>query len=172
MKRLCFLCPDVETIRQAVAAARRAGVDDSRLMVIARHDVQLDELNAPSIDKTDAVPGLERGLALGGIVGTLAGLMVLSVEEIGVALGGAAIPLFTLFGVGVGGLGGFLGGASVRSSRLHRFQHAIDEEGKILLMIDVATDQVDVVEKLVKGESSAIEFAGLEPRAPLIPGGA
>ena len=169
MKRLCFLCSNVETARRAVGAARRAGVDDSSLMVIARHDVQLDELGGPSIDKTDAVPGLERGLALGGIVGTLAGLLVLSVEEMGVALGGAAIPLFALFGGGVGGLGGFLGGASVRSSRLRRFQHAIDEEGRILLMVDVPTERVDTVEKLIKGESPDMEFAGLEPRAPLIP---
>lgn len=170
MKRLCFLCPNVQTTRKAVAAARRAGVDDSRLMVIARHDVRLDELSTPTLDKTDAVPGLERGLALGGIAGTLAGLLVLSVEEIGVALGGAAIPLFALFGGGVGALGGFLAGASVRSSRLHRFQDAIDKEGKVLVMIDVPAERVETVEKLLKGESPDIEFAGLEPRAPLIPG--
>lgn len=169
MKRLCFLCSNVEAVRKAVVAARRADVGDSSLMVIARHDVQLDELGTAGIDKTDAVPGLERGLALGGIAGTLAGLLVLSVSDIGVALGGAAIPLFALFGGGVGGLGGFLGGASVRSSRLHGFQHAIDGEGRILLMIDVPTERVDAVEKLVKDASADIEFAGLEPRAPLIP---
>ena len=169
MKRLCFLCRDVETTRKAVAAARGAGVEDSGLMVIARHDIQLEELSAPSIDKTDALPGLERGLSLGGILGTVAGLVVLSVEEAGVALGGAAIALFALFGVGVGGLAGFLTGAAVRSSRLRRFEHAIDQEGKVLLMIDVAPARVEAVEKLVKAASPDIEFAGLEPRAPIVP---
>jgi hypothetical protein len=159
----------VETTRKAVAAARRAGIEDSSLMVIARHDIQLDELRTASIDKTDAVPGLERGLALGGIVGTLAGLLVLAVEEVGVALGGAALPLFALFGVGAGGLAGFLAGASVRSSRLRRFEQAIDQEGRILLLIDVPQDRVDAMEKLMKSEIPGIEFAGLEPHAPVIP---
>ena len=169
MSRLCFLCRDVEVTRKAVAAARRAGVEDSSLMLIARHDIQLDELRTESMDKTDAVPGLERGLTLGGIVGTLAGLLVLSVEEAGVALGGAALPLFALFGVGAGGLAGFLAGASVRSSRLRRFQQAIDQEGKILLLIDVPQERVEAMEKLMKAEIADIEFAGLEPRAPVLP---
>lgn len=169
MSRLCFLCRDVETTRKAVAAARRAGVEDSSLMVIARHDIHLDELRTASIDKTDAVPGLERGLALGGIVGTVAGLLVLAVEEAGVALGGAALPLFALFGVGAGGLAGFLAGASVRSSRLRRFEQAIDQEGRILLLIDVPQDRVDAMEKHMKAEIPGIEFAGLEPHAPVIP---
>ncbi len=169
MKRVCFLCPDVESTRAAVAAARRAGVDDSSLMVIARHDIQLDELRTHSVDQTDAIPGLARGLASGGIVGTLAGLVVLSIEELGVALGGAAIPLFALIGAGMGGLAGFLGGASVPSSRLGRFEHAIDQEGKILLMLEVPEERVEAIEKLIEDGSPGVEFVGPEPAAPIIP---
>lgn len=66
MKRLCFLCSDVEMTRRVVAVLRRAGVEDSSLMVVARHDIRLDELPAPGVDKTDAIPGFARGLAAGG----------------------------------------------------------------------------------------------------------
>lgn len=169
MKRLCFLCSDVEMTRRLVAALRHAGVEGSRLMVVARHDIRLDELPYAGIDKTDAIPGLARGLAAGGIVGSLGGLATLTFEELGFALGGAAIPLFGLLGVAVGGLAGFLAGASVPSSRLKRFQHAIEHDGKILLMLDLEKEQREELEELVKREVPEVEFAGFEPYAPVLP---
>lgn len=169
MKRLCFVCSDVEMTRRVVAALRHGGVDGSSLMVVARRDVRLDELPPAGIDKTDAVPGLARGLAAGGILGSLGGLATLTFEELGFALGGAAIPMFGLLGVAVGGLAGLLAGASVPSSRLKRFQEAIENDGKILVMLDVERERGEELEKLVKHEVPDIEFAGFEPYAPIVP---
>lgn len=169
MKRLCFLCSDAAMTRRVVAALRQEGVKESSLMVVARHDIKLDELPPPRVDKTDAVPGLARGLAAGGVVGSLGGLATLTFEELGFALGGAAIPLFGLLGVAVGGLAGLLAGASVPSSRLKRFQHAIEHDGKILLMLDVEKERGEKLEKLVEHEVPEIEFAGFEPYAPIVP---
>lgn len=169
MKRLCFLCSDVEMTRRVVATLRRAGVEGASLMVVARHDIRLDDLPPPGLDKTDAVAGLARGLAAGGVVGSIGGLATLTFEELGFALGGAAIPLFGLLGVAVGGLAGLLAGASVPSSRLKRFQHAIEHDGKILLMLDVEKERGEELEKLIKHDVPAIEFAGFEPYAPILP---
>ena len=69
----------------------------------------------------------------------------------------------------MGGLAGFLAGASVPSSRLKRFQHAIEHDGKILLMLDVEKERGGELEKLVKHEVPEIEFAGFEPHAPIVP---
>lgn len=169
MKRLCFLSPDVETTRRVVAVLRHAGVDESSLMVVARHDIRLDELPAAGIDRTDAIPGLARGLAAGGVVGSLAGLVTLSFVQLGIAVGGAAIPLFGLLGAAVSGLGGFLAGASVPSSRLKPFEHAIEHEGRILLMLEAQKQRGGELERIVKDEVPEIESVGFEPRAPLIP---
>ncbi len=170
MKRLCFLSPDVDHTRRVVAALRRAGVDNKHLMVIARHDIPLEDLPAASvIDKTDALPGFARGLAAGGVIGTLAGLLVLSFEDVGLALGGAAIPLFALFGAGVSGLATLLAGASLPSSRLHQFQTAIERDGKLLLMVDAQDEQVEHLRELVQAETSQVEFAGVEPHVPIVP---
>jgi hypothetical protein len=169
MKRLCFLCSDVEVTRRVVAALRHAGVEDSNLMMVARHDVRIDGLPPASVDKTDAIAGLARGLAAGGVVGSLGGLATLSFEELGFALGGAAIPLFGLFGVAVGGLAGFLAGASVPSSRLKRFQQAIERDGKILLMLDVDKERGEELEELVRHDVPEVEYAGFEPYAPILP---
>lgn len=169
MKRLCFLAPDVEHARRAVAALRSAGAGDSNLMVLARHDIPLEDLPRAGIEATDAMPGLERGLAVGGVLGAIAGIAVLSVEELGVALGGAAIPLLALLGAGVSGFMSMLGGASLPSSRLHEFQDAIERQGKVLLMVDAREARVQEFMDLVKTASPDTEFVGLEPHAPVMP---
>ena len=169
MKRLCFLSPDVERTRRAVAALRDAGFEDSRLMVIARHDIPLEGLPPAGIERTDTIPGFARGLAAGGVIGAIAGLVVLSFEDLGVALGGAAIPLFALFGAGVSGLAALLAGASLPNSRLHQFQDAIERQGKLLLMVDTPQERTDEILKLVQAQSPQIEFVGVEPHATIIP---
>lgn len=169
MKRLCFLCSDVQMTRRVVAVLRRAGVDDSSLLMVARHDIQLGDLSAAGLSRTDAIPGLARGFAAGGVVGTLGGVAMLSFEGRGFPLGGVAIPLFGLFGAALGGLAGFLAGASVPSSRLKPFEHAIEHEGKILLMLEVERERGEELEGFLEDQIPGLESVGLEPRAPLIP---
>lgn len=169
MKRLCFLSPDVEHARAAVAALRTAGAGDANLMVLARHDIPLEELPRAGIDATDAMPGFARGIAVGGAIGAIAGIAVLSIEELGLAFGGAAIPLLTLLGASVSAFISLLGGASLPSSRLREFQDAVERKGKILLMADVTDDRVDEFVNLVKSSSPATEFVGIAPHAPTVP---
>lgn len=169
MKRLCFLCADVQMTRRAVAVLRDAGVGDSRLMVVARHDARLDDLPAAGIDRTDAIPGLARGLVAGGVVGTLGGVAMLSVGGLGFALSGAAIPVFGLLGAALSGLAGFLAGASIPSSRLKVFEHATEHDGKVLLMLEVEGERGGELEEFVKHQVPEIECVGFEPRAHLIP---
>ncbi len=169
MKRLYFLSPDVETTRRAVSALRHAGIGDPNLMVIARHDVPLEDLPPAGVDRTDALPGLARGLAAGGALGALAGLVVLTFEDLGFALGGGAIALFALLGASVSGLMTLLGGASVPSSHLQKFHIAIEKDGKVLLMVDVRDERVEGIKTLVSNDSPTTEFVGIESGAPLVP---
>lgn len=169
MKRLCFLYPDVERTRSAVGALRRAGISDSNIMIVAGHDTPLEDLPAASIDKTDAIPGFERGLAGGAVVGALGGLVAMRFSALGLILGGAAIPWFGLIGAGVGGFMTLLAGASFPSSRLRPFQDAIERQGKVLLMVDVKNDRVQEIENLLKSDTAEGDFVGFEPHAPIIP---
>lgn len=154
---------------RAVSVSRAAGVGDSNLMVIARGDIPLEELPGAGIDQTDATAGLTRGLAAGGVIGAIAGILVIAFEDIGLALGGGAIPLFALFGASVSGLATLLAGASVSSSRLRRFEHAIEGEGRMLLMVDVLDGRAQELQDLVRQAAPELEFAGEEPSAPIIP---
>jgi hypothetical protein len=168
MKRLCFQFPNVEQTRSAVEALRRAGIGDANIMIIARHDIPLEDLPPANIDRTDAMPGFERGLAGGGVIGALAGLVVMRFTALGVILGGAAIPWFALLGAGVSGFMTLLAGASLPSSRLKPFEDAI-AHGKILLMVDVDVNRVEEFEDLLKAESPEGDFVGFEPHAPIMP---
>lgn len=169
MKRLCFLFPDVVQVRSAVEALRGQGISDSSIMIVARHDVPLEDLPAESIDATDAIPGLKRGLAGGGAIGLVAGIVALRFSTIGLVLGGAAIPLFALIGAGVSGFMTMLAGSSLPNSRLKPFEDAIQREGKILLMVDVEAERAGAIEDLLESRVPASDFVGFEPSAPVIP---
>lgn len=169
MKRLCFLFPDVAQVRSAVEVLRGEGISDASIMIVARHDVPLEDLPAESIDATDAIPGLKRGLAGGGAIGLVAGVVALRFSTIGLVLGGAAIPLFALIGAGVSGFMTMLAGSSLPNSRLKPFEDAIQHEGKVLLMVDVEPERVGAIEALIESKVPASDFAGFEPDAPLIP---
>jgi hypothetical protein len=168
VRRLCFLFPTIERTRDAVEALRHANVGESNIMIVAKHDIPLGDLPAADVDATDAVPGLERGLAGGAIIGALAGIMVVRFTALGIVLGGAAIPLLTAFGAAVSGLLTFLAGASFPSTRLKSFENAI-ESGKILLMVDVDNSREKEIEDLLKSQCPEGDFVGYEPHAPIVP---
>src|SRR5512138_993726 len=168
MKRLCFLVPDVERTRAVVERLRDAGIPDSRMMVIAKEDTPLDDLPEGGIERTDFYPALQRGLAAGGILGALAGLIVLRMSPLGLVLGGAAIPLFSMLGAGASGFMTGLAGASFPSSRLAQYREAV-LRGEVLVVVDTQADDIERIQNLVRETHAEAEFVGMEPRAPVVP---
>ena len=102
MKRLCFLTPDTQSAHRIVDDLRRRGIPDANIFVIAKEGTPLGDLpDAGVVGESDFYPQLERGLATGGIVGLIGGLIAMRVA--GAVFGGAAIALFGLIGAGVSG---------------------------------------------------------------------
>lgn len=168
MKRLCFLSPDVAHAREAIDALRAVGIPDRHLYVVARHGVEVEGLPDAGPEDDDFLPAYERGLALGGIGGMLAGLVVMAFPPAGVVVGGGALILVTLFGAGFGGLLSGLAGAAFPSSRLEQFERAI-EGGALIIMADVADANIATCEAAVRQTSPETEVVGFEPPAPIIP---
>ncbi len=168
MQRLCFLSPDVDHARYAIDVLREEGVPDAHLYVVANHDVTMEGLPDAGPENDDFLPAYERGLALGGVGGLLAGLMVMAFPPAGVAVGGGALLLVTLFGAGFGGLLTGLAGASFPSSRLEQFRDAIDA-GRLLIMADVPDELVDTCKAVVHAIDPSIDIVGIEPPAPIVP---
>ena len=168
VKRLCFLSPDVAHARNAISALRKAGIGDQHLYVVARHGVDLEDLPDAGPEDNDFLPAYERGLALGGAGGLLAGLLVMAFPPAGLALGGGALIFATLYSAGFAGLLSGLVALSVPSSRLAGFQDAI-ANGALLILADVPAKDVARCEAAVRALDPQIDMVGWEPPAPIFP---
>ena len=83
-------------------------------------------------------------------------------------MGGGLVLLTGLWGAGVGALLTGLAGAAFPSSRLSEFEEAIDR-GCILVMADVAAEDVEKYENLIRRLDPDVRVQGIEPPAKLIP---
>ncbi|MGZ5527012.1 MAG: DUF1269 domain-containing protein, partial [Methylomonas sp.] len=93
MRRIYFLSPDLATTHKIVNEFRSEGIDDQPIHILAKRDTPLEDMPEAGISiKTDFLPAVERGVALGGTTGLLAGL-------IGLRLAGFAIAGGPLLGI-------------------------------------------------------------------------
>jgi hypothetical protein len=150
MKRLYFLLPDTSMAKSIVDELLLARIEEHHIHIIAREGIPLDELpEASLLQKSDLIPALERGAALGGVTGILAGLLAVSFPPAGVVLGGGALLGITLAGAGIGAWLSSMIGVDLENTQLKAFESAI-HEGQILMLVDVAKDRAGDITKLVQ----------------------
>ena len=167
MRRLYFLLPDLEVTHKVVDELLLTHIEESHLHVIAAEGVELGDLpEATLLQKSDFIPAMERGVALGGATGLLGGLVALAMP--GFVIAGGAVLAMGLVGAGMGVWMGGMIGVDVDNSQVKQFKSAI-EEGKVLVMVDVPKDRVEDVETLVKKHHPDAEFEGTEPHIPAFP---
>jgi hypothetical protein len=132
--RRVYSTTDLDHARSAMQAARASGVADEDLSLIARSDIELEEIPENRKDEhTDFKPAAVRGLAEGGATGLVAGLVGMAIPPLGVTLAGA---------VAVGAAGALVGawtnalmGASSPDPVRQKFEGEI-EAGRILVVVD------------------------------------
>jgi hypothetical protein len=169
-RRLYFLLPDIHHAKGIVNELLLSRIDEKHIAIIARNDVELDNLpEASFLQKTDFVPALERGVLLGGTTGLLAGLVAISIPGLNTVLAGWVILTgTTVAGAGMGALASTLISVDVPNSRLKEFQQAI-EKGHILMMVDVPFERVEEISKVIKKHHKEVEIDGVEPTIPPFP---
>ena len=102
MRRLYFLVDDIDCVRRVIDGLLLARVEERHIHVIAKHGAELEELpEASLLQKSDFIPAVERGIAVGGATGVIAGLVAMILPG-GLVLGGGAILATALLGAGVG----------------------------------------------------------------------
>jgi hypothetical protein len=169
MHRLYFLMPDITVTQKLVNELLLSHVEERYIHVIAKEGTPMAELpEASLLQKSDFIPAIERGLTLGAITGVLVGLVAMSFPPAGLIIGGGAVYAIGAAGAGFGGLLSSMVGISVPSSRLKKFEVAINA-GEILLLVDVKRERVDVIEALVKKHHPEAEIKGTEPMMPVFP---
>lgn len=140
-RRAVFSAPDMPTIRHAMTAARKAGVDNDDISLIARSDISLEEIPEDrKVVEGDFYPAAVRGAVGGGAVGLLAGLAAVVFAPIGITVAG--VLGLGLAGASLGTWATALAGSAVEDPVRRQFEDVI-EQGRILLVIDVEEDRYD-----------------------------
>ncbi|MDO9470555.1 MAG: DUF1269 domain-containing protein, partial [Nitrosomonas sp.] len=76
MRRIYFLVPDIATTNRIVDDLLMAKIEERHLHVLAKRGTPLEDLpEANLLQKSDFIPAVQQGLALGGTTGLLAGLV-------------------------------------------------------------------------------------------------
>ena len=167
MRRLYFLLPDLDVTHKVVDELLLARIEERHIHVIAKEGTPLKDLpEASLIQKSDFIPAVERGVAMGGATGIAAGLVAIALP--GVVIAGGALLAMGLAGAGMGAwLGGMIG-MDVDNTHIKQFESAI-QAGQILVLVDVPKNRVDDIQKSVKKHHSDADFEGTEPTIPAFP---
>jgi hypothetical protein len=171
MRRLYFLLPDVNSAKSIVDELLLARIEERNIHIAAADHHALLKANLPEanlLQESDFVPAVERGLAIGGVTGILAGIAAIAIPGAGIALGGGAILGIGLAGAGLGAWVSGMIGISVPSSRLSEFEAAI-EKGQLLMMVDVPRPKVEQIVELVRSHHPEALVEGTEPVIPAFP---
>ena len=164
MRRIYFLAPNIETTHKIVDELRVEGIEDRHIHVLAKRDTPLEDMPEASIfEKTDFIPAVERGAALGAATGLLAGLVGLRLA--GFVIAGGPVLGVLVFGATIGAMMSGLSGLQVGNSRIRDYADAI-EQGELLVMIDIAQERIDAIRQLITKHHPDAEFEGIEPLLP------
>jgi hypothetical protein len=171
MRRLYFLIPTIDSAKTIVDELLLARVEQRHMHIAAADHHALVEAHLPEaglLQESDFVPAVERGLAIGGATGILAGIAAVAIPGVGLALGGGAILGIGLAGAGVGAWLSSMIGISAPSSRLTEFEEAI-KQGNLLMMLDIPKKRVEEITDLIKQHHPEAHIEGTEPVIPAFP---
>ncbi|RPE79695.1 hypothetical protein [Vulcaniibacterium tengchongense] len=162
--RHVFSTPDVATARAAMDVARQAGVREDDLLLVARSDIELDDIpNEHKEADTDLAGAALRGAGYGGAAGLLAGLAAVVISPIGLTLAGAAAT--TLAGAIVGSWASALVGSSLPDPIRRKFDHEI-KNGNILLLVDGSRELLAALEpRLVQAGATPLPYEETKMKA-------
>lgn len=153
--RRVFSAPDIDTAEAALHAALHAGIRPDHAALVGRSEIEMTQM--PDDEKegspTDFVPAALRGLAGGGTVGLVVGLLGMAIPAAGIPW--TAVVLTTLVGATVGGWAAALAGSSVPSEVRRDYRAEIDA-GRVLVVID------EEDEMLLERASHAVAAAGTQ----------
>ncbi len=169
MRRIYFLVPDIPTTKKIVDELLLARIEERHIHVLAKRGTPLEDLpEASLLQKTDFIPAVERGVAMGGTAGILAGLVAFTLPPAGAVVAGGILLATALTGAGVGAWLGGMAGMNVANSRTKLFEDAI-EAGQLLVLADVPRTRVEEIEERVRQHLPKVEIEGTDPKIPAFP---
>jgi hypothetical protein len=133
-RRAVFSAADMSVVREAMHAARTAGIENDDISLIARSDIEKQSVpDDRKVTEGDFYPAAVKGAVGVGVVGLLGGLVAVVVAPIGITFAG--VLGMALAGASLGTWSSALAGATVPDPVRREFESEI-EKGRILVVID------------------------------------
>ncbi len=168
-RRLYFMLPDSDSARKMLDEMLLARIEVRHIHFLARRDTLPPELpEATVLQKTDIVHGAQLGVTIGGVAGTLGGLLVVLFPPGGISLQLVTVLIAALLGSLFGAWASSMAASAVPNSRLKAF-HADIERGKVLMMVDVPMRRIQEISELVARRHPEAMSGGFEPTIPAFP---
>ena len=168
-RRLYFVLPDVASARSMLDEMLLARIEVKHIHFLSRRDTLPEDLpEANVLQKTDIVHGAQMGVAIGGIVGAVAGGLVVFFPPEGVTLKLFTVLVVAIAGALFGAWASSMVASSVPNSRLKAFQRDM-EAGKVLMMVDVPMRRVQEVCDTITRRHPEAASGGFEPTIPAFP---
>ncbi|MCP5291385.1 MAG: DUF1269 domain-containing protein [Nitrosomonas sp.] len=169
MRRIYFLVPNIAVTHKIVDELLLAKIEEKHIHVIAKRGTPLENLpEANLLQKSDFIPAVEQGLALGGATGLLAGLVAIALPPASTVVAGGILLGSGLAGAGIGAWLSGMVGMSIGNRRTKEFEEAI-EAGEFLVLADVSPERVNEIEALIRKHIPEVEVEQTEPRIPAFP---
>jgi hypothetical protein len=168
-RRLYFVLPDIASARSMRDEMLLSRIEIGHMHFLARRGALPDDLpEASLLQKTDIVHGAQLGVGIGGVAGTLGGLLVVLFPPEGVPLQLVTVLITALLGAVFGAWASSMAASAVPNSKLKTFHPQI-EQGKVLMMVDVPLRRAQEVSELVNRRHPEAVAGGFEPTIPAFP---
>lgn len=168
-RRLYFVLPDIQSARTMLDDLLLARIECRRIHFLSKRDTLPDDLpQANILQKTDIVHGAQMGIGIGGIVGAVAGALIVLFPPEGITLKLVAVLVIAVGGALFGAWASSMVASSVPNSRLKAFEREM-EEGKVLMMVDVQMGRVQAICDLIRQRHPEALSGGFEPSIPAFP---
>jgi hypothetical protein len=168
-RRLYFLVPGVDVAHKIVNELLLLRIDCDHMHIVARDGTPTGDLpEATILQKTDLIEAAERGVAVGGATGMVAGLLAVSFPPAGLILGGGMVAATMLAGAGFGAWVAGMIGVNLPNRELAAYEQAI-QNGAVLMMVDVPKERVHEIERLIQEHHPEAQIGGTEPHIPAFP---
>lgn len=168
-RRIYWLLPDLGSARRAMDDLLLARVDEGHIHFVGPEGADMRGLHPANVLQTsDLIPAAQHGLVAGGAVGIVAGIVAALFPVIGDAPQWGMVGVLAILGGVFGAWASSMIGISIPSSRLKRFQSAI-ERGQFLMMVDVPRSRIEDIEELLERAHPEGHFEGTEPNIPAFP---
>ena len=167
--RMYVTLPDLASAKRLADDLLLARIEDRHMHFLARRGTDLGDLHEASyLQKTDTVHGGFVGFVIGGVMGVLAGFLLVEYPPGGANLELVAVLITAIVGALLGTWVASMVGMQVPNSRLKAFDGEI-QEGKILLMLDVPSGRYEQVRDVISRTHPEAMDRGNEPTVPAFP---